>query len=214
MGKERQSCEGCPDCEIRITPDPDDWKIKNQLAQQVQTSTSSNYKRNTVLAAATVLFISLAAVVAIRFRTYDPAASADSDTLFDYCIFAGMALLPVASVCFAKSLFIGWRFRFLLSWLVGFLIPWSVLVYEIFYPRTPPEGSYCTKAEECLLAVIFVAVITGAVNGFDSLVERLLAKWDNALPRNWLFRFAARLAGTILLSSLIVALLFGVSITL
>lgn len=22
---ERQSCEGCPDCEIRITPDPDDW---------------------------------------------------------------------------------------------------------------------------------------------------------------------------------------------
>ncbi len=22
---ERQSCEGCPDCEIRITPAPDDW---------------------------------------------------------------------------------------------------------------------------------------------------------------------------------------------
>ena len=22
---ERQSCEGCPDCELRITPDPDDW---------------------------------------------------------------------------------------------------------------------------------------------------------------------------------------------
>ena len=22
---ERRSCEGCPSCEIRITPDPDDW---------------------------------------------------------------------------------------------------------------------------------------------------------------------------------------------
>ena len=184
--------------------------MKIQLTQQMQTRTSNVRKRNTVLAAAAVLFLCLASVVAIRFRTYDPAASADSDTLFDYCIFAGMALLPVASVCFAKSLFIGRRFRFLLSWLVGFLIPWAVLAYEIFNPKMPPEGSYGTKAEDCLLSAILIAVVTGAINGFDSLAERLLAKWDNVLPRNWLFRFVARLAGTILLSSLIVVLLSGV----
>ena len=188
--------------------------MKIQLTQQIQTRTSNVRKRNTVLAAASVLFLCLASVVAIRFRTYDPAASSDSDTLFDYCIFAGMALLPVASVCFAKSLFIGQRFRFLLSWLVGFLIPWAVLVYEIFYPKTPPEGSYCTKAEECFGIAILVVVITGTVNGFDSLVERLLAKWENVLPRNWLFLFVARLAGTILLSSLIVVFLSGVSVAL
>lgn len=171
-------------------------------------------KRKTFLVAAVVLFLSLASVVAIRFRTYDLAVSVDSDTLFDYCIFAGMALLPVASVCFAKSLFTGRRFRFLLSWLVGFLIPWMVLVYEILHPKTQSEGSYCTKAEECLQIAILVAVVTVVVNGFDSLVERLLAKWDSVLPRNWLFLFAARLAGTILLSSLILVLLSGVSIAL
>ena len=171
-------------------------------------------KRKTVLAAAAVLFLCLGSIVAIRFRIYDPAASADSDTLFDYCIFAGMALLPVASVCFAKSLFIGRRFRFLLSWLVGFLIPWAVLVYEIFYPKTPPEGSYCTKAEECLRIAILVAVITGVVNGFDSLVERLLVKWGNVLPRNWLFLFVARLSGTILLSALILVLLSAFAVNL
>ena len=162
--------------------------MKIQLTQQMQTRTSNVRKRNTVLAAAAVLFLCLASVVAIRFRTYDPAASSD--------------------------LFIGRRFRFLLSWLVGFLIPWAVLVYEIFYPKTPPEGSYCTKAEECLGIAILVAIITGAVNGFDSLVERLLAKWENVLPRNWLFLFVARLAGTILLSSLIVVFLSGVSVAL
>ena len=53
--------------------------------------------------------------------------------------------------------------QFLLSWLVGFLIPWSVLVYGIFYPKTPPEGSYCTKAEVCLQVAVLVAVITGVV---------------------------------------------------
>lgn len=171
-------------------------------------------KRQTIVAAAVVLFSCLASVVAIRFRTYDPAASADSDTLFDYCIFAGMALLPVASVCFAKSLFIGRRFRFLLSWLVGFLIPWSVLVYGIFYPKTPPEGSYCTKAEVCLQVAVLVAVITGAINGFDSLVERLLAKWDNVMLRNWLLLFVARLSGTILLSALILVLLSAFAVNL
>ena len=25
MATPRQSCAGCPDCQIRITPDPDDW---------------------------------------------------------------------------------------------------------------------------------------------------------------------------------------------
>lgn len=174
----------------------------------------NSHKRNTVVAATFVLLLCLSAAVAVRFRTYDPAASADSDTILDYCIFAGMALIPIASVCFAKSLFIGQRFRFMLSWLVGFLIPWALLVYEIFCPKTPPEGSYCTKAEECIQAAIFIAVITGVVNGFDSLVERLLAKWNHALPRNWLFLFAARLAGTIQLSSLIVAFFSGVSVAL
>lgn len=62
--------------------------MKIQLTQQIQTRTSNVRKRNTVLAAASVLFLCLASVVAIRFRTYDSSASSDSDTLFDYCIFA------------------------------------------------------------------------------------------------------------------------------
>ena len=164
--------------------------------------------------AAAFLFLCLAAAVAVRFRTYDPTASADNDTIFDYCLFAGIALLPVASVCFAKCLFIGRRFRLLLSWLVGFLIPWAVLVYEIFYPNTPPEGSYCTNAEACVQSAFFIAVITGAINGFDSLMERLLVRWGNALPQNWLFLSAARIVGTILLSSLLVPILSGMSIVL
>jgi len=155
-------------------------------------------KRNSVLAAGAVLFLCMSAVFAVRFRTYDPATSADSDTLFDYCIFAGMVLLPVASVCFAKSLFVGRRFRFSLSWLVGFLMSWVFLL----------------KAQVCLGSAIFGAIITLIINGFDSLVERLLAKLDNLLPRNWLFLFVAHLVGTILLSSLIVVLLSAVAIAL
>lgn len=173
--------------------------MKIQLTQQIQTRTSNVRKRNTVLAAAAVLILCLASVVAIRFRTYDPAASADSDTIFDYCIFAGMALPPpVASVCFAKSLFVGRRFRFPLSWLVGFLMTWVFLL----------------KAQVCFGSAVFGAIITLIINGFDSLVERLLAKLDNLLPRNWLFLFVAHLAGTILLSSLIVVLLSAVAIAL
>ena len=180
-----------------------------QFAMPMTPCTSNTNKRNAVLVGAVVLFLCLSAVVAFRFRPYDPAASADSDTFFDYCILMGMALLPVASVCLAKSLFVGRRFRFLLSWFVGFLIPWAVLLYETLYPKTPPEGSYCTKAEECVQIAILVAVITGGINCLDSFVERLLARCGNVLPRNWLF--AAQLAGTILLSSLIVLLLSGVS---
>ena len=155
-------------------------------------------KRNSVLAAGAVLFLCMSAVFAVRFRTYDPAASADSDTIFDYCIFAGVALLPVASVCFAKSLFVGRRFRFPLSWLVGFLMTWVFLL----------------KAQVCFGSAVFGAIITLIIYGFDSLMERLLAKCDNILPRNWFCIFVAHLSETILLSSLIVVLLSALAITL
>ena len=122
--------------------------------------------------AVTALALCLAAVVAVRFQTYDPSASAGSETILDYCLLAGVWLVPFASVCFAKRLFEGRRFRFALSWLVGFLIPWLLLVYETHFPHTPPEGSYCTKVEQCFLFAIFVAVITGVINAVDSLVER------------------------------------------
>lgn len=124
--------------------------------------------------AVTALALCLAAVVAVRFQTYDPSASAGSETILDYCLLAGVWLVPFASVCFAKRLFERHRFRFALSWLVGFLIPWLLLVYETYFPYTPPEGSYCTKVEQCFLFAIFVAVITGVINAVDSLVERLL----------------------------------------
>ena len=132
--------------------------------------------RIAVLVAGTVLALCLAAAVAVRFQTYDPAAPAGDETIFDYCLLAGVWLVPFASVCFAKRLFEGRRFRFPLSWLVGFLIPWLLLVYETYFPRTPPEGSYCTEAEQCLQFAIIVAIMTGVVNCLDSLVERLFRK--------------------------------------
>ena len=137
-----------------------------------------------VFASGAVLALCLAAVVAVRFQTYDPAASAGSETFLDYCLWAGLWLAPFASVCFAKRLFEGRRFRFALSWLVGFLIPWLLLVYETYFPHTPPEGSYCTEVEQCFLFAILVAIITGVINAADSFVEWMLCKLGNGRLRN------------------------------
>ena len=106
------------------------------LTQQTGNNRS---KRIPVFAAGIALALCLAAVVAVRFKTYDPSVPAESETILDYCLFAGVWLVPFASVCFAKRLFEGRRFRFALSWLVGFLIPWLLLVYETYFPHTPPE---------------------------------------------------------------------------
>lgn len=132
-----------------------------------------------VFAAGIVLALCLAASVSVRFQTYDPAASAGSETFLDYCLFAGVWLVPFASVAFAKRLFDGHRFRFALSWLVGFLIPWLLLVYETYFPHTPPEGSYCTKIEECFQCAFFIAIVTGVICGLDSLIEWALCKFGN-----------------------------------
>lgn len=136
-------------------------------------------RRIAVFAAGVALALCLAAAVAVRFQTYDPAASAGSETFLDYCLFAGLWLVPFASVCFAKRLFYGCRFRFVLSWLVGFLIPWALLVYETCFPHSPQEGSYCTKTWEVFQSAFFVIIVTGVINGFDSLIERLLCKFGN-----------------------------------
>lgn len=144
-----------------------------------QQTSSDRLKKIPVFAAGVALALCLAAVVAYRFQTYDPAVPAGSETILDYCILAGVWLVPFASVCFAKRLFEGHRFRFALSWLVGFLIPWLLLVYETYFPHVPPEGNYSTEAEQCIQFAIFVAIITGVVNVFDSFVERMLCKWSN-----------------------------------
>ena len=136
-----------------------------------------------VLAAGVALALCLAAVVAVRFQTYDPAAPAGSETILDHCLFVGVWLVPFASVCFARRLFGGNRFRFALSWLVGFLIPWLLLVYETYFPHIPPEGSYCTEAEQCLGFAAMIAIISGAINVFDSFVERLLCKLGSGCVR-------------------------------
>ena len=96
------------------------------LTQQTGNNRS---KRIPVFAAGIALALCLAAVVAVRFKTYDPSVPAESETILDYCLFAGVWLVPFASVCFAKRLFEGRRFRFALSWLVGFLIPWLLLAH-------------------------------------------------------------------------------------
>ena len=150
------------------------------LTQQTGNNRS---KRIPVLAAGVALALCLAAVVAVRFQTYDPAAPAGSETILDYLLLAGVWLVPVASVCFAKRLFEGRRFRFALSWLVGFLIPWLLLVYETYFPHIPPEGSYCTEAELCLGFAVMMAVISGAISGFDFFVERLLCKLGSGCVR-------------------------------
>ena len=148
------------------------------LTQQTGNNRS---KKIPVLAAGATLALCLVAVVAVRFKTYDPAVPAGSETILDYCLFAGGWLVPFASVCFARRLFEGHRFRFALSWLVGFLIPWLLLVYETYFPHTPPEGSYCTEAEQCLGFAAMMAIISGAINVFDSLVERMLYKLGNIM---------------------------------
>lgn len=150
------------------------------LTQQTGNNRS---KRIPVFAAGIALALCLAAVVAVRFKTYDPSVPAESETILDYCLFAGVWLVPFASVCFAKRLFEGRRFRFALSWLVGFLIPWLLLVYETYFPHIPPEGSYCTEAEQCLLSAIFIAIITGVINAADSFVEWMLCKLGNGCLR-------------------------------
>ena len=146
------------------------------LTQQTGNNRS---KKLPVLVAGTALALCLGAVAAVRFQTYDPAAPAGSETFLDYCLIAGVWLVPFASVCFAKRLFEGRRFRFALSWLIGFLIPWLLLVYETYFPHTPPEGSYCTEAEQCLQFAIFVAIMTGMINVFDSFVEQMLCNLRN-----------------------------------
>ena len=150
------------------------------LTQQTGNNRS---KRIPVLAAGMALALCLGAVVAVRFQTYDPAAPAGSETILDYLLLAGVWLVPFASVCFAKRLFEGRRFRFVLSWLVGFLIPWLLLVYETYFPHTPPEGSYCTEAEQCLGFAVMIAIISGAINVFDSFVERMLCKLGGGCVR-------------------------------
>lgn len=151
------------------------------LTQQTGNNRS---KKIPVLAAGAALALCLGAVVAIRFKTCDPAVPAGSETILDYCLFAGVWLVPFASVCFAKRLFEGYRFRFALSWLVGFLIPWLLLVYETYFPHTPPEGSYCTEAEQCLGFAAMIAIISGGINVFDSLVERMLCKLGNIVKES------------------------------
>ena len=150
------------------------------LTQQTGNNRS---KRIPVLAAGIALALCLGAVVAVRFQTYDPAAPAGSETVLDYFLLAGVWLVPFASVCFAKRLFDGCRFRFVLSWLVGFLIPWLLLVYETYFPHTPPEGSYCTETEQCLGFAVMIAIISGAINVFDSFVERMLCKLGGGCVR-------------------------------
>lgn len=140
-------------------------------------------KKTSVFVAGAALALCLAAVVAVRFQTYDPSASAGSETILDYCLLAGVWLVPFASVCFAKRLFEGHRFRFALSWLVGFLIPWLLLVYETYFPHAPPEGSYCTEVEQCFLFAIFIAITTGVINAADSFVEWMLCKLGNGCLR-------------------------------
>ena len=150
----------------------------------VHVAQTDRLKRIPVLAAGAALALCLAAVVALRFRTYDPSVPAGSETVLDYCVLAGVWLVPFASVCFAKRLFEGHRFRFALSWLVGFLIPWLLLVYETYFPHVPPEGSYCTEAEQCLGFAVMIAIVSGAINVLDSFVECLLCKLVNGRLRN------------------------------
>lgn len=170
---------------------------------QTQQTGNSRLKNIPVLAAGLALALCLAAVVAVRCRTYDPSVLAGSETILDGCLLAGFWLVPFASVCFAKRLFEGHRFRFALSWLVGFLIPWLLLVYETYFPHTPPEGSYCTKAEQCLGFAVLIAILSGAINAFDSFVEWLLCKLSNGR-----LRFTAWLQLLVLLSVLLLGGVF------
>ena len=140
-------------------------------------------KKTPVLAAGVALALCLGAFVAVHFQTYDPAVPAGGETILGYCLFAGVWLVPFASVCFAKRLFEGHRFRFVISWLVGFLIPWLLLVYETYFPHAPPEGSYFTEAGECLGFAAMIAIISGAINVFDSFVERMLCRLSSGCIR-------------------------------
>ena len=109
----------------------------------------------------------------------DPAASAaESDTAIDCLVLIGMWLTPLATIIFVKRLLDGWRFKFVVAWLVGFFVPFGFIAYDIFFPNHPPEGSYGTNTETCLGIGIFLFAATGLMNCLDSLVTRLLRRMN------------------------------------
>ena len=155
-------------------------------------SLTLSHDKGNIIAAAVALLLCLAACAASRFVPLDPAAKADSEPVWIYIIIAGMWITPFAAIYCAKILLTGRRYRFLLSWLIGFLITDVFILCAILWPTVPPEGSYATKTEECVGMSILMALITGAITGFDSLLEFVL-KWIEARrPLNGAVRFAVR----------------------
>ena len=151
-----------------------------------------NYKNGNIVVAVATVLLCLVACAVSRFVPFDPAATADSEPLWIYIIIVGMWMTPFAVIYCAKILLAGRRYRFLLSWLIGFLTTDILLVCSILWPAVPPEGSYATKTEECIGMSILIILITGAITGFDSSLEFLLKRIEARRPLNGAVRFAVR----------------------
>lgn len=179
---------------------------KTDFDREVALERVTQYDR---LCALFVVMLCIAANAILRFMPDDPAASADSDTLLTCCLVFGAFFTPVPIVYLAKRLFEGKRFRFLLSWLVGFLMVDIPMLCCILFPRSHEEGYYMSKAEECVMMSVFMLVIIGMLNMFDSLVEWWLDKLKARFARHWLIRLVLRLAGSFCLTAFVLWLFVG-----
>ena len=111
------------------------------MKMDVMQKTGNRSRRIAVLASGIALTLCLGAVVAVRFQTYDPAVPAGSETILDYCLLAGVWLVPFASVCFAKRLFEGRR---VYSHIVEEKFGKSVSKMHLYYTRVEGESPYVT----------------------------------------------------------------------
>ena len=155
-------------------------------------SPTLSHGKGNIIAAVATLFLCLVVCAVSRFVSSNPAASADSEPLWIYIIAVGIWMTPFAAIYCAKILLSVRRYRFMFSWFAGFFITYILLICSILWPAVPPEGSYATKTEECIGMSILMALITGAITGFDSLLEFLLKRFEARRQLNDAVRFAVR----------------------
>ena len=162
-------------------------------------------RRNEILVVVGLLIISIIAMVVGRM-TYDPSGSGAS--WYDVCIF-GPALPPFVAVYVAKRLSGKSKWSFIIGWLAGALALLMVLTVGLIWDYYDPESESCIELPYDLFAVFFISLILGGmISASDSLVMRLIRNWRRG--SDGILHLGIRLAGTALLTAIIVWIVFGV----
>ena len=80
----------------------------------------------------------------------------------------------------------------------------GMLIISMFaIPDPNLEGCCHTRLEACASGMVWMFVVTGMLNGFDSLIERWLDKCGHPLARHWLLHLAVRPAGAGILTGMV-----------